>query len=602
MSVGFAQANDKLLPLKQKLSQANTLLHSFKNDQALTIINDLIDTLSASNQLNTAFGIRVQSRQAEALEKDQKDDIALQNLFYVKQLSEEHEVWDAYANTSLILARLYEKIGLEESCYEHLMDTRKAIQSHEELDSIYPRFSIRYSSYNRIYKDPDTALYYAQEVLRTAPFYEQKEEEAVGHMLMGMLTRDTSREAKLNHYKTAAHLFYQLEDHMGYCYMIGSVAGWHFEHGDPYKALIYNDSTLAAAHRAFRGGVEDRRTLWNAYRFRSTIYKSIGQNDSAWHYLNKSHYTQIKYINEENNEKVLEIDARYNDEKQKQTIAEQEQQIQFETQRRNLLLAILGLIILFTIILSYYSIRLRKEKKKTEEQALLIQEKNKGLSKSLENQIVLQSEVHHRVKNNLQIIISLLDLQKEEIEDPAIQEKLDAMIGRIHSMAAIHEILYQQEDSATINLFDYIENLCTHHSHFSLDKNKPDFDLQIEDLAFNLATSMPVGIMITELITNSLKYARIKGQKLWIHISIKKLKDTYQIIFRDNGPGFKNSTLTEREGGLGCYLLTSMCRQLSGHFESRNQEGARYQIYFKEKTNSETYYISKPIETTPISI
>jgi len=584
-NTAHAQVKDDLLPLHKQYIKAASLLSSFKNDKALVILNDLIDTLSAYDQLNTPFGIRVQFRQSEALEKDQKDDIALQKLLHVKQLSQEYEVWDAYANTCLILARLYEKIGLEDSCAKNLEETRRAIQTHEKLDSIYPLFSIRLSSYNRIYKDPDSALYYAQEVLRTAPLFGQKEEEAVGHMLMGMLTRAPSKEARLNHYKSAANLFSQLEDYMGYSYMVGGVARWYFDHNQPYKALMYNDSTIAATQRGLAEGFEDRRTLWDAYKFRSAIYKSLGQNDSAWHYIHKGHDTQLNHIYEENNEKVLEIDARYNNEQQKQKIEEQEQRILFQSQRRNLLLAIIGLSILFAAILSYYAFRLRKEKRKTEEQAKVIQQKNIGLSDSLEKQIVLQSEVHHRVKNNLQVIISLLDLQREEIEDPDIQEKLEAMASRIYSMAAIHEILYQQEDTATVNIFDYVENLCVHYSHFSMDEQKPHFDIQIEDLSFNLATSMPIGIIITELITNSLKYARMKEKRLEIYISMKRLEDNCLLIYRDNGPGFKGAALIEREGGLGTYLLKSMCRQLNGHFESQNNEGAFYRIYFKEKNN-----------------
>ena len=246
---------------------------------------------------------------------------------------------------------------------------------------------------------------------------------------MGMLTRDPAKDARLNHYKAAATIFKQLEDYMGYSYMIGSAAGWHFNNNEPRKALMYNDSTIAACLRGLIEGFEDRRTLWDAYKFRSAIYKSLGQNDSAWHYIHKGHDTQLRHIYEENNEKVLEIDARYNDEQQKQKIEEQEQLILFESQRRNLLLAIIGLIILFTGILSYYILRLRNEKKKTEDQAGLILKKNRGLSDSLEKQMILQNEVHHRVKNNLQVIISLLDLQREEINDPETQKKLEAMAG-----------------------------------------------------------------------------------------------------------------------------------------------------------------------------
>lgn len=571
--------------LEQAFRQAKSLLVSFKNDSSLLILNQILEELSEKDQLETSFGLRVRFRQAEALEKDHQSDQALQLLLTIQETSKKKEIWDVHVNAGIILARLYEKIGKGEDCIFHLRIAQSIIHQYSELDTVYPLLAIRLSSYHRIYSDKDSSLYYAKEVLRTAPIYDQEEETAVGHMLMGMLLEGDKNEERLEHFKAAGKTFKKLEDHTGYGYMTTNIARWHLNNGNLKQALLYNDSTMITARLSIEKGHEEHRTLYLAHRFRSEIFRRLGQMDSAWHYLVKGYEMELAHTYETNNEKVIEIDARYKDEQKVLRIAEQEKQIKYERDRRFFLIGIISLVILLASILAYYYLRLRRANRKTRVQALTIAKNNRDLSASLNQQLILQGEVHHRVKNNLQVIISLLELQQEDIEDLNARENLKMMAKRIYSMAAIHEILYQQKDMAAVNLYDYLENLCTHFSNFSIEANKPVFQIEMESFHFNLETSMPIGIMLTELLTNSLKYGRVKGQRLRIHIGLEKTDRGYCFIYKDNGPGFPGDTLEEREGGLGSYLLRSMSRQLSGRMECGNDNGVSYRIFFKEKNN-----------------
>ena len=323
-----------------------------------------------------------------------------------------------------------------------------------------------------------------------------------------------------------------------------------------------------------------------AYINRGNILKELGELDSAYFYINKGYELELAAAYQNNNDKIVEIDARYKNEKKEKLIAKQALQLQAERERQYLFWGVFAFLLFFASILGYYYFHLSKTNQKMKQQALTIQCKNKDLSKSLERQRMLQSEVHHRVKNNLQVIISLLELQMEEAKNPIVQKNFQSMANRIYSMAAIHEILYEQEDTAQVNLADYTENLCMHFSNFSVSENKPIFDLKITKKYFNLETSMPLGIILTELLTNSLKYGRVEGQVLKIKIELEEIKNGYYFHYSDNGPGFPNKELEERKGGLGTYLLTSMSRQLNGHLKSKNDKGATYQIFFKEKTVS----------------
>lgn len=578
-------AQDATIPAhwETAFTEAKSLLASFKNDSALLVTNQLIEELAEANLLETPFGLRVQFRQAEALEKDQQNEKALPKLLQIKKLSKEKEVWDVYANTLLILALMYEKIGRKEDCLTELRLVQRAVKKYE-LDSLYPLFAIRIASYFRVYKvNKDSAIYYAEEVLRTAPQYQQKEEEAVGHLLMGNLLYHDSYSKTAYHFQSAAKTFKEIEDYTGYSYLLNNLAHLHFKYNNPLAALAYNDSTLAVAHLAVAKGHEQHSAVHGGYKFRGKVYQSLGQFDSAWVNLKKGYEKELQYINRRNHEKVIEIDARYKDEQKAQQIAEQSKQLKLERQRTYLLLGIMVLILLTTSILAYFYLKLNSANKKTEEQAQIIQNSNEELSETLEQLMLLQSEVHHRVKNNLQVIISLLELQEEELTDLKAIKNLQTMSKRIYSMAAIHEILYQQEDIAAVSFADYTKNLCDHFSNFSTLDNLPEFNISMSKQFFNLETSMPLGIILTELITNSLKYAQTKGKQLRIDIGLQPTKEGYCLNYKDNGPGFPKQQLEGRKGGLGAYLLKSMSRQLSGRIVSKNEEGAMYQIFFKEK-------------------
>ena len=146
----------------------------------------------------------------------------------------------------------------------------------------------------------------------------------------------------------------------------------------------------------------------------------------------------------------------------------------------------------------------------------------------------------------------------------------------------MHDILYQKEGDHLIDFLEYTKKLCRHLSDTAVYE-PPQFNLQIPQQLFNLETLMPLGIILNELLTNSLKYAAKKGKQLLIDINLQPTKEGFLLLYKDNGPGFLDGQLKDREGGLGAYLLRSMSRQLKGSLESRNEQGAAYSIFFQEK-------------------
>ena len=194
---------------------------------------------------------------------------------------------------------------------------------------------------------------------------------------------------------------------------------------------------------------------------------------------------------------------------------------------------------------------------------------------------MLQGELHHRVKNNLQIIISLLEMQSDDIKDESARERLYIMGERIHSMAAIHEILYTREGVSNASFPEYVHRLCRHFMELSSPANSPCLDFHLEEVWFDLETLMPVGIILNELLTNTRKYTAAMENEVNIGIALSSKNGVFTLRYHDNGPGFPNEKLEHREGGLGSYLLDSMTRQLGGSARTYNENGAVVELTFR---------------------
>jgi len=578
-----AQELPSIQEVKQEFQYGIKLLDAFENDSANIVFTSLIEHLVAIEGLNTSFGLKVRMRQAEALEKDNQDEIAIQKLISIVEDSKVVQDWEVLANVHLSLARLHEKLEREEACLRHLKRAESTIRQLK-LEIIYPRYSIRMASYHRIFSGKlDSALFYAKEAVRTAEKLNQFDHLGTGHMVTGLVLSKSNDKAAIPHYQKAGRIFRKLENFTGYSYIQANLSRLFLRENQPQLALAHSDSFAIAIKQSISAGHDDLSLQYFYYKDRAGIYQALEQHDSAWYYLNKGYQIELKDVRKANHEKIVEVEERYQDGEKILKIEEQAQQLRFEQSRKNWLLILSSIIILFATTLMYYYFKLRSANIKTKQQALAITKVNQELSTSLKHQITLQGEVHHRVKNNLQVIISLLELQSEDIEDEKALKGLETMSNRIYSMAAIHEMLYQKQGTRLINLLEYTQNLCQHFSNITDRHNQPVFDLKIDERFFNLETLMPLGMILNELLTNSLKYANSLEKKLQIGISLQSKADGYSIIYRDNGPGFLKGELTEREGGLGTYLLKSMSRQLNGELISRNDNGAVYEIFFKEK-------------------
>ncbi|MGZ3862677.1 MAG: histidine kinase dimerization/phosphoacceptor domain -containing protein [Bacteroidia bacterium] len=231
-----------------------------------------------------------------------------------------------------------------------------------------------------------------------------------------------------------------------------------------------------------------------------------------------------------------------------------------------------------------YLQKLPVKKNKVEIPAFLERKKiEEKLNSSLVEKEFLIREIHHRVKNNLQIISSLLNLQAAEIEDAEAKEKYKESIGRIKSMAIIHELLYQSKDLSNIRIKQYLEELVSFiGSTYNVDKAvKVNLKVKAEHEFIDLDKAIPCGIIINELLSNSFKYAfGNKKRNAAIRISFKEQRNKFTLEVSDNGKGFPKGIDIKTSSTLGLQLINSLVEQLGGHLNVNAKKGSSFVISF----------------------
>jgi two-component sensor histidine kinase len=205
------------------------------------------------------------------------------------------------------------------------------------------------------------------------------------------------------------------------------------------------------------------------------------------------------------------------------------------------------------------------------------------LRASLEEKEMLLKEIHHRVKNNLQVISSLLNLQASYLKDENISEIFRETRNRVKAMALVHEQLYRSRDMARIESADYIRTLI--HEVYHSYKAKPGYltlNVNVDKIPIDVDRAILCGLIINELVTNSLKYAFPDAKNGEIHIGFQLNNDKYALTISDNGIGFPEDLDFQNTESLGLQLVCSLSKQLHGDIELDRSNGTTFRITFNK--------------------
>jgi len=206
--------------------------------------------------------------------------------------------------------------------------------------------------------------------------------------------------------------------------------------------------------------------------------------------------------------------------------------------------------------------------------------------RDLHEKELLLKEIHHRVKNNLQIIISLLNLQSHYVKDPLIYEVLQNSRNRIYSMALVHQKLYESSDFTDIDFKPYVKGIVRELSHALDIKDQIRINVEMHDVELGIDLAVPCGLIINELITNAMKHAFPGNRRGKITITLTRMKnDRFELSVRDNGIGIEKKIDLKKIKTLGLQLVRILVDQIQGKLKIVQEQGLDFRIRFRRAGN-----------------
>lgn len=305
-------------------------------------------------------------------------------------------------------------------------------------------------------------------------------------------------------------------------------------------------------------------------------YAEDGRFENAWKYSKISTSLKDSLINAQIVEATTEMSAKYEAEKKDKAILALQYEDQLKESRiTNQRMALAGTGVALAL-LGFLFFRVRAKNQKIEQQ-------NEVITKALAEKELLLREIHHRVKNNLQVISSLLGIQSMSIRDEKAKEAILEGRARVHTMSLIHQNLYQKDNLASIEMSDYLPKLCMSlFNTYNISGNRIDLKTDIAPMKLDVETVIPIGLIVNELITNALKYAFPDAKTGEISVHFEERKNSLLVSVADNGIGLSKEVSKEKQDSFGYKLIDAFKAKLNADIEINNEEGTCVQLFIKE--------------------
>lgn len=536
----------------------------------------------------------------------------LQGIYNI--LSEVHTQKGNYAE-SLKYALLAEKTALAQR------------DNSLQLSSIYNHAALVYY----YLRQNDKAEEYWYKALEIAKYYKDTEYvRTIGENLCSLLIRQKKQNDALKLIKEMQVNFptTSIERQMVENYLLFNI--YRIQKNNTKAALYYKKMAVYYGENAERNGnsiavlrsfsayhlqVKNYDAFYKNIKRLDSIAAAVGNNNVrsesylAWFkadsskgdYLNAiKHYQLYKQLSDsvfkgEKSKQINSLQVEFESEKKDKNIdlltqeaKLQKTQIHNDTILRYVFIGSVVVLILF-IVLLYNGFRLKKKKnQELEIKRQKINEQNELNKKMLVEKEWLLKEIHHRVKNNLQIVISLLNTQSAYLDNEDALMAIQNSQHRMHAMSLIHQKLYQSDNLANIDMSWYIFELISYMKEcFDTDK-KINFVLDTEKTYLDVAQAVPLGLIINEAINNAIKYAFPLDRKGEVHVSLKNTgENKYQLVIADTGIGLPDNFEDTERNSLGMNLMIGLSDQIDGTFDMKNHNGLQIKITFTRNTEFE---------------
>ncbi|WP_197494032.1 sensor histidine kinase [Lewinella sp. 4G2] len=414
--------------------------------------------------------------------------------------------------------------------------------------------------------------YYEQALARADDLPVEKRDINKGNVYLNLAQLANSRnnrEEAINYATKAIHAFEPDEYFRQRAFMNLQLGTAHL------KLKRYNE-----AEKYYRNAVAGARGVSNIIAGGEKgllfVFRETEQLDSTVHYLEKAAATREAAIEKNRIESIAEMEAKYQTKEQQAEI----ERLAYEdginrdklSRQRNLIIG--GLLIMSVLSGFLYFIWQQRQRISRQHQIIEV---------ALNEKETLLKEIHHRVKNNLQMISSLLSLQSRFIDDPAALSAMEMGRQRVRSMAIIHQRLYLRDSlSPEIGVKDYLEQLVTELLGVLNVKGLAlKLEMHLEDIKLDIDRMIPLGLIANELITNSLKYAFTGREDGLLSINLQKVGDDIVLQIADDGSGY-DPAATDTRNSFGSLLISTLSEQLAAELQIATTNGTTVTLRFPE--------------------
>jgi len=483
--------------------------------------------------------------------------------YYLRQNEKTEEYW----NKALKIAKLYN-------------DTEYIRTIADNLSSLYIR-----------QKKESEALKLIKEIQDNYPTSNMERIMTENYLLFNIYRIQKNNVKATSYYKKmVAHYGENAERNGNTFAVLRSFASYHYQVKnftafyqiikklDSLSAAIGNNNVRSESHLIWFKADSSKGDYVNAIKHYQ-LYKSLSDSVFKGEKSKQINTLQIEFESDKKDKNInlLQEQAKV-----------QQIQIQKDTVVKYVFIGSVIVLILFLALL-YNSFRLKKKKNaELEIQRQQINEQNELNKKMLIEKEWLLKEIHHRVKNNLQIVISLLNTQSAYLDNEDALMAIQNSQHRMHAMSLIHQKLYQSDNLANIDMSWYVYELINYMKEcFDTDRNI-NFVLEVEKTYLDVAQAVPIGLIINEAINNAIKYAFPENRKGEVIIVLKNIGESnYELQIADNGVGLPEDFENTERDSLGMNLMLGLTDQIDGTFEMKNDNGLKITITFTRNTEFE---------------
>lgn len=530
-------------------------------DSAIKYYDICLNLIPAGNKHITH---QILFKKAKALEASNRNHVnALDILMNLKSEIIPKEEPKLLTRVYILISLINEKMVLEKEAKYYLNIAWELIIKYKLEEELLPLYYLRLGSVYRVFYQTDSAQIANQKGLLLAQHYNDTIHLPDLYMASAFI------ETRKKNYNKAIRLLELAASANRRIKRFEEEAGNYINIAKIYSRINMQDSALYYFNKKDQIILGESKLFGNGYPAynKALVFQKMNQIDSANIYLIKA-YKQQQQSRVQDNLIIQKFSQKY--EKAKYSILLKERELNIEKQKHWItLLIIISIIVIVILSITWvFMYKTRKLNRKIQMHKTRLLRINQKLKKSIDQTNFLIRELHHRVKNNLQLIISLIELNFDTFSE-------DELINRIHTIAACHNLMYLDDDFEELEASKYITELCEsiiYSNDYRMDSN---YHLSISDMHLNLEKLVPIGLIINELMTNSLKYAMPESGDLNIYISIDcKENDLLTISFSDNGI----TSLQKKTQGFGTHVIYTMVKQLKGEINRNELNHFRFSI------------------------